>query len=105
MDIDGTMLSTAIMSIGTAIGGFVGGRMTGRTNASQIASDTIDMLQSQVDLLKTDRDDRMVELADLRNRVAVLEGLVTQRAEVEELSEKVSLVKATVDRIAVKVGA
>lgn len=63
------------------------------------------MLQTQVDLLKEDKETRDSELTDLRHRVEILEGLVTQRAEVEELSVKVSLVKDTVDRIAIRVGA
>jgi len=91
--------------IGVAVGGYAGGRMQGRSTASQIASDTVDMLQAQVDLLKEDKESRSAELTELRHRVEILEGLVTQRAEVEELSVKVSLVKDTVDRIAIKVGA
>lgn len=90
---------------GVAIGGYAGGRMQGRSSASQIASDTVEMLQTQVDLLKEDKESRDSELTNLRRRVEVLEGLVTQRAEVEELSVKVSLVKDTVDRIAIRVGA
>jgi hypothetical protein len=79
--------------------------LSGRTAASQIATDTVEMLQTQIELLKQDKDHRELEILDLLNRVAVLEGLVTQRAEVEELGDKISLVKDTVDRIAVKVGA
>lgn len=105
MNIDPGTLSTAIMSIATAVGGFVGGRMTGRTSASQIAIDTIDMLQAQVETLREGKESSEAELADLRIRVSILEGLVTQRAEVEELTGRVSLVKRTVDRIAEKVGA
>jgi len=63
------------------------------------------MLQTQVDVLKEDRETRDAQLTELRHRVEILEGLVTQRAEVEELNAKVSLVKDTVDRIAVRVGA
>ena len=94
-----------MVSIGTGLGGYFGGRMTGRSAASQIASDTVDMLQTQVDLLKGDKEHRDLELLDLRTRVTVLEELVTQRADVEELTGKISLVKETVDKIAVKVGA
>ena len=63
------------------------------------------MLETQIGLLKEDKQARDEELTDLRHRVEILEGLVTQRAEVEELNTKVTLVKNTVDRIAVKVGA
>lgn len=96
---------TAVGVISTGLGGFVGGRLSGRTNASQIASDTIEMLQTQVDVLKEAKERNELEILDLVNRTAVLEGLITQRADVQELSGKVSIVKDTVDRIAVKVGA
>lgn len=102
---DVASMLTAASVVGTGIGGFVGGRLTGRSAASQIASDTVEMLQTQVEVLKEDKEHREIEMSDLRNRVTVLEGLVTQRAEVEELSIKVSLVKETVDRIADRVGA
>jgi len=98
MMIDGTILSTAILSISTGVGGYLSGRVTGRGAASQIATDTVDMLQTQVELLKGDKEHRDLEILDLTQRVAVLEGLVTQRAEVQE-------VKVVVDKIAVKVGA
>lgn len=98
MMIDGTVLSTAILSIGTGLGGFLGGRMTGRSMASQVASDTVEMLSTQNDLLKQEKEDLGLVLLDLQTRVGVLEGLVTQRAEV-------GAVQVTVDRIAAKVGA
>jgi hypothetical protein len=91
--------------IGVALGGYAGGRMQGRSSASQIAADTVEMLQTQVEILKEDKEGSDAELVDLRHRVEILEGLVTQRAEVEELNVKVSLVKDTVDKIAIKVGA
>lgn len=91
--------------VGTGIGGYISGRLTGRSAASQIASDTVDMLETQNDLLKEEKENMGLVLLDLQTRVAVLEGLVTQRAEVEELSNKVSLVKDTVERIAERVGA
>lgn len=91
--------------VAVAVGGYAGGRMQGRTSASQIAADTVEMLQAQVGSLQDDKEARDSELTDLRHRVEILEGLVTQRAEVEELNVKVSLVKDTVDRIALRVGA
>lgn len=102
---DVASIVTVVSAVSTGVGGYIGGRMTGRTAASQIASDTVDMLQAQVDVLKEDKQRSELEILDLNSRVAVLEGLVTQRAEVEELNLKVSLVKDTVERIAAKVGA
>lgn len=96
---------TAITTVATGAGGYIGGRLTGKSVASQLATDTVDMLQTQVDVLKEDKHEKDAELVNLRSRVEVLENLVTQRAEVEELGEKISLVKETVDKIAIKVGA
>jgi hypothetical protein len=55
---------------GTGVGGFVGGRMTGRSVASQIATDTVDMLQAQIDVMKQDKEHRELEILDLNSRVA-----------------------------------
>jgi len=96
---------TIASSLGVGLGGYIGGRLQGRSTTSQIASDTVSMLSEQVDLLKNDKEARELDILDLTQRVAVLEGLVTQRAEVEELSGKVDVVKDEVHRIAVKVGA
>jgi hypothetical protein len=96
---------TIIGASGVGVGGFIGGRFTGRDSASRIAADTVEMLQAQIETLKENKEHRELEILDLNNRVAVLEGLVTQRAEVEELGVKIDLVKGTVDRIADKVGA
>lgn len=96
---------TAATAIGTGLGGFVGGRVTARNALSDIATDTVEMLQTQVNLLQENKERSEVELTELRSRVTILEELVTRRAEVEELSAKVSLVKDTVDRIADRVGA
>jgi|ERR1044072_9903370 hypothetical protein len=103
--IDGTILSTAILSLSTGLGGYLGGRMTGRSTASQIATDTVDMLETQIGLLKDDKEHRDLEILDLRTRVTVLEELVTQRADVEGLHGNINIVKSTVDRIAERVGA
>ncbi len=102
---DLSALTSVATMVGVAIGGYAGGRIQGRSSTSQIASDTVEMLQAQVEILKEDKEVRDSEIVDLRHRVEILEGLVTQRAEVEELNTKVSLVKDTVDRIAIKVGA
>jgi len=103
MDMGPVVDAAAIL--GTGIGSFIGGRIAGRTSVSQIATDTVEMLTTQVDLLKEDKRTKDAELINLRARVGVLEELVTQRAQVEELTDKVSLVRETVDRIADRVGA
>lgn len=102
---DVASILTIASAVGTGVGGFIGGRMSGRTSASQIASDTVDMLQVQIEAFKEDKERRELEILDLTQRVAVLEGLVTQRAPVEELTNRVTMVKEVVDRVAMKVGA
>jgi hypothetical protein len=102
---DVNSIITAAAAVGTGLGGYIGGRLTGKSTLSDIASDTVEMLQTQVNILQQDKERKEVELGELRGRVTVLEGLVTQRAEVAELDIKVSLVKETVDRIAERVGA
>lgn len=105
MEVDASTMMTGLVSVFTAIGGYTSGRLSGRSSASQIAADTVDMLQAQIEILSVDKEARDAELTALRHRVSMLENLVTQRAEVAELSDKVSLVKVTVDRIAERVGA
>lgn len=102
---DVASILTIASAVGTGVGGFIGGRMSGRTSASQIAADTVDMLQVQIEAFKEDKERRELEILDLTQRVAVLEGLVTQRAPVEELTNRVTMVKEVVDRVAMKVGA
>lgn len=101
---DANLINTVVIGA-TAAGSFFGGRLTGRSAASQIAADTVDLLQAQIESLKDDKTERDAEVVNLRTRVEVLENLVTQRAEVEELGAKISLVKDTVDKIAIRVGA
>ncbi len=104
-DMDFQSIYTAATAIGVGVGSFIGGRVTGRSAVTGIATETVELLQTQIGLLQDDKNSKAVEIRDLRSRVGVLEELVTQRAEVEQLSDRVSGVKETVDRIAVKVGA
>lgn len=105
LGVDGTMLSTAIVSIATAAGGFMGGRVAGRAASSQIASETVEMLQTQVDVLKSDKEAKDLMILDLQTRIEVLEGMVTQRAAVDAVHEEVRGVRGVVNSIAAKVGA
>lgn len=95
---------TGILAITTATGGFVTGRRTSNREAIAVASDTVDLLQAQVESLKDDKLDRDVELISLRSRVEVLESLITQRAEVEAVHQDVIASKVILDKIADKIG-
>lgn len=96
---------TVVFVIGTAVAGFAGGRRTANSNAVTIAADTVDLLQVQVDTLKEEEQRKETLIADLRGRVEILEGLVTQRAEVAAVHEEVKGVRVILDRVAEKVGA
>lgn len=83
----------------------MGGRVAGRTASSQIASETVEMLQTQVDVLKSDKEAKDLMILDLQTRIEVLEGMVTQRAAVDAVHEEVRGVRGVVNSIAAKVGA
>jgi hypothetical protein len=95
---------TGILAITTAAGGFVTGRRATNKEAMAVASETVDLLQAQVEALRDDKADRDVELISLRSRVEVLESLITQRAEVEAVHRDVKANRVVLDKIAIKVG-
>lgn len=106
MDIlDGTVVITMVTAVATAAGAFITGRRTANREAISVASETVDLLQAQIEALKDDKESRDNELRELRARVSVLESLVTQRAEVERAHEEIVGVRSVVDRIAERVGA
>lgn len=91
-------LIAALGVIAGIAGGWVGGKRNATAASVSIATDTVELLQVQIELLKT-------ENSELKARVEVLETLVTQRAEVEQVRKEVIGVRGVVDRIATKVGA
>jgi len=105
---DAGTITAAISAIAGAIGaagGFVGGRRVAGGQALDIAIGTVELLQVRVDTLTTLGEEKDARLKDLGSRVDLLEGLVTQRAQVEAVREGVMGVWGVVDRIATKVGA
>lgn len=89
---------TVLTGIAAAAGGFFGGKRLGNSQAQQLAVSTVELLEVAVAELREQGRIKDEILAELRGRVAVLEDLVTQRAEVDA-------VRGIVDRIAAKVGA
>lgn len=84
------------------VAGIGGGWATGRRG---VARQTVDLLQIQVAALKEEKVSKDVELGEIKGRVEVLEGLVTQRAAVDEVHEELKEVHHKVDRISSRVGA
>lgn len=103
--LDGTMVITMVTTVAAAVGAFVTGRRTANREAMNIATETVELLQAQIEALKSDKEERDGELRELRTRVSVLENLVTQRAEVDRVHSEIMVVQDVVDRIASKVGA
>jgi FtsZ-binding cell division protein ZapB len=102
---DAATIVTLVTGAVSMTGGFVGGRRMASGQAVSIAVDTVELLQVQVQSLENKNNIKEAELSELRSRVDLLEGLVTQRAEVEAVHEDVREVREVVDRIAEKVGA
>lgn len=94
-----------ILAIATAAGGLLGGYAVGRQGALSNAASVNQLLQSRVDLLEADKATQGTEIARLGSKLEALEGLVTQKARVDELHVKVDDVMSTVNAIAAKVGA
>lgn len=95
---DPNNIITVLTGVAGVVGGFFGGKRLGNSQASALAVDTVELLQVAVAELRSQAQHKDEQISELTARVGVLEGLVTQRAEVGE-------VHAIVDRIAVKVGA
>lgn len=89
------------LDIGTAanvlimIAGSVGGYYSGR-RASALQSEVISALQIRVDDLK----DTVKIIPDLNAEIAILRGLVTQRANVEAVIEIVTRTEEKLDELA-----
>lgn len=86
-------------------GGFFGGKKLGNAQATSVAISTVELLEIAVGELRTQAASKDQEIANLRGRVDSLEGLVTQRAEVDAVHVDVKQSKVILERIAEKVGA
>jgi len=95
----------AFAGLAGILGGFLEGRRRARDAGMEVAVNTVELLQAQVEALAGDRRDKDSTIADLQSRVKVLESLITQRAEVEAVHKDVKTIKNAVHRIAAKVGA
>ncbi|UJQ86883.1 hypothetical protein SEA_TREAT_47 [Streptomyces phage Treat] len=109
---DSETIITVLTGATAAVGSFYGGKRLGASaaaqdaaNESQTAVNTVELLQIAVAELQRQNGEKTTEVADLRGRVAVLEDMVTQRAEVAAVHEEVKGVRGVVNAIAAKVGA
>jgi len=103
------MDANAIITIATGVAGVAGGWFSGRrmglSDSVQAAVSLSELQQARIDALEASLTVKNQEVAELRERVEMLESLVTQRAEVEAVHAEVVGVRQVVDRIAVRVSA
>lgn len=98
-------LVTAIIGFAGVAGSFMAGKRSATSQAVGIAVDTVELLKTQVESLVEQNHLKDTQIGELHMRIDILEGLVTQRAEVEAVKNEVTGVRGVVDRIAIKVGA
>jgi hypothetical protein len=74
------------------LAGILGGWVGGRKN-SALAQNTIALMSAQLDIIKQKAD----QIPALLERIAILESLVTQRADVEAVKEVVNRIEEKLD--------
>jgi hypothetical protein len=79
-----------LVGVAGVLGAFIGGRRN-----SSIAADTISMLQTRMDVFESETR----KIPPLMQRIAILEELVTQRADVEGVKEIVLRIEEKVDAL------
>jgi len=84
---------SVVLIIAAALGSFWGGRRTSR-------NDLLEMLQAEVEFLKTKNEEKDGIISELQGKLGVLESLITQRAEVGAVHEEVLAVRTIVQGIA-----
>jgi len=100
-------LIAALIGVAGTLGAFLEGKRRGKSqdladNASEVAilQGTMTTLQGFMAELEKQLKAKDVLIAELYGRVQVLEGLVTQKADVEAVQREVEGVREVVDRIA-----
>lgn len=96
---------TILTGAAGVVGGFFGGKRIGNAQSTSVAISTVELLEIAVGELRTQAASKDQEIANLRGRIDSLEGLVTQRAEVDAVHVDVRESKVILERIAEKVGA
>lgn len=95
---------TVVAAIG-AIGAYLGGKRNGKSGSLSDDVNAVTILQAAVAELEKQLKAKDNVVAELFGRVQVLEGLVTQKADVAAVENQVREVRKVVDRIAEKIDA
>lgn len=99
-----TIIAT-LVGIAAVIGGFFGGKRSGKSQDLTDTAAAMTILQGIVAELEKQNKAKDVLISELYGRVQVLENLVTQKADVAAVEQEVRGVRDVVDRIAVKLNA
>ncbi len=102
---DANAIITILTGVAGVFGGFVGGKRLGNVQATSLTVSTVGLLEVAVGELRTQVEEKNEQIASLTGRLSALEGLVTQRAEVEAVHVDVLENQHVLHRIAAKVGA
>lgn len=102
---DANAIITILTGVAGVTGGFFGGKRLGNVQATGLTVSTVSLLEVAVGELRTQVAEKNEEIAALTGRLSALEGLVTQRAEVEAVHVDVLENQAILNRIAAKVEA
>lgn len=102
---DANAIITILTGVAGVTGGFVGGKRLGNVQATGLTVSTVSLLEVAVGELRTQVEEKNQQIAALTGRLSALEGLVTQRAEVEAVHVDVLENQQILHRISAKVGA
>lgn len=84
------------------LGAFFGGKRAGKSQDITDAAGAVAVMQAAITQLEKQIASKDILIADLSGRVKTLEGLITQKADVEAVANEVKEIRVIVDRIATK---
>jgi hypothetical protein len=90
---DTNTLVTALVGVTTLAGGWIGGRRNAVKDNATLAQDTIHLLTTRLTVMESESS----KIPILMERIAVLESLVTQRADVETVKVIVTRIEEKID--------
>src|SRR6478609_11281010 len=93
-----TIIAT-LVGVSGVVGGYFGGKRSGRSQDLTDTATAMEILEKAIAQLQEQTKAKDTVIAELYGRVQVLEGLVTQKADVAAVEEGVKGVRAVVDRI------
>lgn len=88
---------TLVAGAVTTVGGYFGGRRISSSQSVAVAEQTVTLLKTQLDLIVEREKAKDVVIQNLTTRIAVLEGLVLQRVDIEDLKSDIRWIKEKLD--------